>query len=122
MARDVEQYAQDALAHLALDACNGYTEISDAVSEMEDLEPEFDCDSYCPYYSQQDEVVSQYEGEFGRDAEDLTGETTCKADEWQQAKTAYAYAIAYVAHDSPSLTMPATATRTKSSTCTALAQ
>ena len=100
MARDLEQYARDALAESVTDACKGFMDADDAISVVEDLEPEFDGDSYCPYYGQQDDVVSEYEREFGNEAEDLIGETTYKADEWQQAKAAYAYAIAYVAHNS----------------------
>ena len=100
MARDLEQYAQDALADSVTDACKGFMDAADAISAVEDVESEFDGDSYCPYYGQQDDVVNEYEREFGNDAEDLIGEKTYKATEWQEAKTAYAYAIAYTAHSS----------------------
>ena len=100
MARDLEQYAQDALADSVTDACKGFMDAADAISAVEDVESEFDGDSYCPYYSQQDDVVNEYERDFGSDAEDLIGETTYKATEWQEAKTAYAYAIAYAAYSS----------------------
>ena len=98
MARDLEQYAKDALAEAATDACKGFTAIDDATSEIEDLEPEFDGDSYCPYYNQQDEVIRDYEREFGDEATELTGEETYKAEDWQKAQTAYAYAIAYAGY------------------------
>jgi len=91
MARDLEQYAQDALADSVTDACKGFTDVDDAISAIEHVEPEFDGDSYCPYFGQQDDVVNEYEREFGNDAEDLIGEKTYKATEWQEAKTAYAY-------------------------------
>lgn len=98
--RDLERYAQDALAEAVTDACKGFVDLDDAISTIEDLEPEFDGDSYCPYYSQQDEVVSEYERDFGSEAEEILGDTKYSAIDWQQAKTAYAYAIAYTAHNS----------------------
>src|ERR1017187_6918325 len=100
MARDLERYAQDALADSVTDACKGFMDADDAISAIEDVEPEFDGDSYCPYYSQQADVISEYERDFGNDATELTGDATYKAEDWQQAQTAYAYAVAYAAFNS----------------------
>lgn len=101
MVRDMELYAQDALADSVTEVCKGFMDSDDAISAIEDLEPEFDGDSYCPYYSQQVDVIDGYEREFGSEAEDLCdGGQTFKASEWQQAQTAYAYAVAFAAHNS----------------------
>jgi len=94
--QDLKTYAEDALAEEVTNNISGFVEVSDAASTIEDLEADFDGDSYCPYYSQQDDVISRYEEEFGSDAEDICdGGQTYKASEYQQAATAYAYAIAY---------------------------
>jgi hypothetical protein len=97
--RDLQKYAIDALAEAVTDACKGFTTIDDATSEIEDQESKFDGDSYCPYYRQQVDVIADYESDFGNDATELTGDATYKAEDWQQAQTAYAYTIALVAHD-----------------------
>lgn len=98
MARDMQVYAQDRIGEL-LDV-KGFADVDDVVSQIEDLEDDFDGDSYCPYYTQQDEVIRDYGRDFGDDAEDILGEQTYKATDWQRAKTAYAYAIAYTAFSS----------------------
>ena len=100
MARDLQQYATDALAEAVVYACTGFTAIDDATREIEDIEPEFDGESYCPYYRQQVDVIAAYESEFGGKATEITGDSTYKAEDWQQAQTAYAYAVAYAAHNS----------------------
>lgn len=96
MARDMQVYAADRLGELL--NVKGFADIDDVIQQVEDLEDDFDAESYCPYYSQQDEVIRDYESDFGREAEDITGDATYKAEDWQQAKTAYAYALAWVAH------------------------
>jgi hypothetical protein len=96
--RDLQIYAADRLSEL-LDI-KGFVEVADAVSAIEDIEDDFDGDSYCPYYAQQDEVIRDYEAEFGSDAEDICGGVTYPAWEWQKAQTSYAYAIAYTAFSS----------------------
>jgi hypothetical protein len=88
--RDMQQYAQDRLAEL----------VSDAIQAVENEEGDFDAESYCPYYAQQVACINDYESDFGDDAEDICGDQTFKATEWQQAQTAYAYAIAYCAFSS----------------------
>jgi hypothetical protein len=94
--QDLKSYAEDALAEEVTNNISGFVDVSDATSRIEDLESDFDGDSYCPYYIQQDEVISRYERDFGSEAEDICdGGTTYKASEYQQAQTAYAYAIAY---------------------------
>lgn len=92
---DLQRYASDRIGEL-LDV-KGFADVDDVVSQVEDLEDDFDGESYCPYYHEQDEVISEYEQEFGDDAEDICGEQTYKASDWQRAKTAYAYAVAYTA-------------------------
>lgn len=93
--RDLQTYAMDALAELVSYECKGFMDSDDVISTIEGLESDFNGDSYCPYYSQQGEVISRYEREFGQDAEDICGDQEYKAADWQQAQTAYAYAIAY---------------------------
>jgi hypothetical protein len=92
--QDLKAYAETALME-SLDLA-GFMSADDIISEIERAEPDFDGDSYCPYYNQQDEVISRYESDFGQEAEDIAGEQTYKASEYQQALTAYAYAIAYI--------------------------
>jgi len=93
---DLKSYATDALTEALVYNHSGFQDVSDVVSWIEREEPEFDGDSYCPYYSQQDEVISRYESDFGSEAKDICdGGQTYKASEYQRAATAYAYAIAY---------------------------
>ena len=94
--RDLEEYAQTQLAESLSYNVVGFQEISDVVRAIEDEESDFDGDSFCPYYSQQDDVIADYEREFGSEAEGICDEETYKASDWLQAKSAYAYAIAYV--------------------------
>jgi len=99
--QDLKGYEEDRLSEMVSDEIKGFMDVSDAVSEIEGFEPDFDGDSYCPYYSQQDEVISRYESNFGSEAEDICdGGQTYKASEYQQAATAYAYAIAYCGFNS----------------------
>ncbi len=51
-------------------------------------------DSACIYNSDCLEIISRYERD-APNAEDMTGGVTYKAEEWQQAMCAYAYAVAY---------------------------
>lgn len=95
--RDMKEYAEIQLAESVVYDVTGFLDVNDVVSAIEDIESEFDGDSYCPYYSQQDDVINDYEREFGNDAEDICGDKQYSATDWQQAKTAYAYAIAYTA-------------------------
>lgn len=99
MERGIEEYAQEELAEQVVYACKGYTSDSDIISQIERVENEFDADSYCPYYSQQIDVIDRYEGEFWQNAKDLDDGCEYKAAEWQEAQTAYAYAIAYSAYN-----------------------
>ena len=93
--QDLRGYAEDSLAELITYNITKYVEISDATSTLEDLEEDFDGDSYCPYCSQQGEVIARYESDFGREAEDICDYgATYKASEFEQARAAYAYAIA----------------------------
>lgn len=95
---DLEQHAYDRIAE-TIDI-KGFQDPDDVLRAIDDLEEDFDAESYCPYYSQQDEVIRDYERDFGEEAEDICSGTEYKASDWQQAKTAYAYAIAYCAFTS----------------------
>lgn len=94
MARDMQNYASTRLAEL-LDV-RGFMKPYDVIRDIERLDDDFDGDSYCPYYSQQDEVIDELDREFGQQAEDMGGGTYTAAD-WRKAKTEYAYALAWVA-------------------------
>lgn len=93
--KDIQQHAYDRISEI-LDF-KGFQDADDVLNAIENLEDNFDAESYCPYYSQQDEVIRDYEDEFWRDAEEITGGKTYTATQWQEAKTDYAYAIAYLA-------------------------
>jgi hypothetical protein len=68
--------------------------------EIETLEHDFDFDSFAPYTHQEDDVISDLEKEYWRDAEDICGDKTYKATEWEEARRAYAAALAYTAYSS----------------------
>ncbi len=68
--------------------------------EVETLEHDFDFDSFAPYTHQEDDVISDLEKEYWRDAEDICGDKTYKATEWEEARRAYAGALAYTAYSS----------------------
>ena len=92
---DLQDYAFTRIGEL-LDI-KGFQDVDDVLRAIDDLEDDFDAESYCPYYSQQDDVIREYETDFWQDAEEITSGKTYKATEWQEAKTDYAYAIAYCA-------------------------
>lgn len=99
--RSIQAYAIDQLTEEIVDKLDGFNSIEDVISAVEDAEPMFDGDSFCPYYNQQIDVIDGYEREFGADAEDICDSgQTFKASEWQQAQTAYAYAVGYCAFSS----------------------
>lgn len=96
---NLKDRAESDFAELVAYAVKGFQSVRDAVSAVEDIEHEFDGDSVCPYYTQQSQVIDDYEREFGSEAEDVCDSgMTYKASEWQQAQTAYAYAVAYAAY------------------------
>jgi hypothetical protein len=68
--------------------------------EIETLDRDFDFDSYAPYTHQETEVIGELEKEYWRDAEDICGDKTYKATEWEEARRAYAGALAYTAYSS----------------------
>jgi hypothetical protein len=68
--------------------------------EVEQLDHEFDFDSFAPYTHQEADIISELEKEYWRDAEDICGEKTYKATEWEEARRAYAGALAYTAYSS----------------------
>ena len=66
--------------------------------EIETLDHDFDFDSYAPYTHQETDIISELEKEYWRDAEDICGDKTYKATEWEEARRAYAAALAYTAY------------------------
>lgn len=97
---DLKERAADALGEEIAYNLTGWQDADDAVREIRKIELDFDGDSVCPYYAQQTQVIDDYERDFGEEAEEIAGEETYKASHWQEAKTAYAYAIAYCAFSS----------------------
>ena len=88
---NLEAAAVDCIA----DAAYGMTELD--LQELRDNAEEqasSAADSACIYTSACLDIISEYERE-APDAEDMTGGDTYKAADWQQAMTAYAYAVAY---------------------------
>jgi len=73
---------------------------ADLRHEIEHLDHDFDFDSFAPYTHQEDDVISELEKEYWRDAEDICGDKTYKATEWEEARRAYASALAYTAYSS----------------------
>lgn len=73
---------------------------ADLRDEIESLEHDFDFDSYASHTHEENETISELEKEYWRDAEDILGETTYKATEWEAARRAYAGALAYTAYSS----------------------
>jgi len=73
---------------------------ADLRHEIETLEHDFDFDSFAPYRHEEDEVISELEKDYYRDAEEFLGETTYKATQWEEARRAYAGALAYAAYSS----------------------
>jgi hypothetical protein len=68
--------------------------------EIEQLDHDFDFDSFAPYRHQEDDVISELEKEYWRDAEDICGDKTYNATEWEDARRAYAGALAFTAYSS----------------------
>jgi hypothetical protein len=68
--------------------------------EIETLDHDFDFDSFAPYTHQEDDIINDLEKEYWRDAEDICGDKTYKATEWEEARRAYAGALAYTAYSS----------------------
>jgi hypothetical protein len=97
MARDLEQYAKDEISE-ALNGEKGKAE--DLTAAVERLEHNFDFDSFAPYTSEEDDILSDYEKEHWKDAEDILGDQQYKASDWSTAKRAYVAAIAYCAFSS----------------------
>jgi hypothetical protein len=60
MARDLEQYAQDAISGALNDKKDTAENLA---SEVDDLESDFDLDSFAPYTSEEDDILSDYESD-----------------------------------------------------------
>jgi hypothetical protein len=73
---------------------------ADLRCEIDRLDHDFDFDSFAPYSHQEDDVISELEKDYWRDAEDIVGDKTYKATEWEEARRAYAAALAYTAYSS----------------------
>jgi hypothetical protein len=94
---DIREYVQN---NLAEQLSGKVGSADDLRHEIETLEHDFDFDSYAPYTHQETDVISDLEKEYWRDAEDLCGDRTYKATEWEEARRAYASALAYTAYSS----------------------
>ena len=94
---DILQYVKNELA----ESLSGKTESAgDLRHEIEQTEHNFDFDSYAPYTHQENDVISDLEKEYWRDAEDFLSDRAYKATEWADARRAYAGALAYTAYSS----------------------
>lgn len=97
MGRDIQEYAQNQIS----EALNGETGTSeDLISIVENLDGDFDLDSFAPYTSEEDDILCEYESEHWQEAKELLGEQTYTADDWSSAKRAYVGAVAYAAFSS----------------------
>lgn len=94
---NIQEYAESRLAE-TLSGKSGSA--GDLRHEIETLEHDFDFDSFAPYRHEEDEVISELEKEYYRDAEDICGDKTYTATEWEEARRAYASALAYTAYSS----------------------
>lgn len=73
---------------------------ADLRHEIDTLDHDFDFDSFAPYTHEEDDIINELEKEYWRDAEDILGDQSYKATEWEQARRAYAGALAYTAYSS----------------------
>jgi hypothetical protein len=93
--RDLEQYAADELAE---QFAGKKGSAADLVSEIEDADHAFDFDSYAPYTAQEDEILSDYDRECWREADELAdGGQEYKPSQWAEAKRHYVSCLAYAA-------------------------
>jgi len=97
MTRDIRDYAQTSLAE-ELSGKQGSA--ADLRHEIEQLDHDFDFDSFAPYSHEENDIINDLEKEYWRDAEDICGDKTYKATEWEEARRAYAGALAYTAYSS----------------------
>lgn len=98
MSRYINAYVKDELAE-RLSGSKGSAD--DLRSEIERLDHDFDFDGFAPYSHQESEVISELEDEHWRDAQDIADSgQTFKPSEWEQARRAYAAALAYTAFSS----------------------
>ena len=95
--REIQEYAKDALAE-QLSGKSGSA--GDLRHEIETLDHDFDFDSFAPYTREENDIINDLEKEYWRDAEDICGDKTYKATEWEEARRAYASALAYTAYSS----------------------
>jgi hypothetical protein len=84
---NLEQRASDMLAEIAGDKFDA-DEIRDGLSERAHEE----ADNACIYYHHAQTIIQDYESQSGLNESDLGGEY--RADQWQEAMTAWAYEIA----------------------------
>ena len=94
---DIREYAQN---NLAEQLSGKVGSADDLRHEIETLEHDFDFDSYAPYTHEETAVISDLEKEYWQSAEDFLGDKTYKATEWEDARRAYASALAYSAFSS----------------------
>jgi len=94
---DIRERVQNDLAE-QISGKNGSAD--DLHHEIEGLEHDFDFDSFAPYSHEETDIISELEKEYWRDAEDILTDKTYKATEWEEARRAYASALAYTAYSS----------------------
>ena len=92
---DIQEHASSDLAE-QLSGKSGSA--ADLRHEIETLEHDFDFDSFAPYTHEETDIINDLEKEYWRDAEDIVGDKTYKATEWEEARRAYASALAYTAY------------------------
>lgn len=98
MAHDIELAANEELS----EQLSGEKDTAEnLISTVEDADHNFDFDSFAPYTSEEDEILSEYESEYYSEAQGLlSGEKEYSAEDWASAKRAYVAAIAYCAFSS----------------------
>ena len=91
---NLEGYAENIIA----DSIYGMNTLDmDKLREEADERVGQDADSACTYYYQHAQILQDYEAEAYKigDPDDLIGDRTYKASEWEEARQACAYAVAY---------------------------
>jgi len=97
MTRDIRDYAQ---TNLAEELSGNQGSAADLRHEIQQLDHDFDFDSFAPYSHEENDIINDLEKEYWREAEDICGDKTYQAGEWEEARRAYAAALAYSAYSS----------------------
>ena len=91
---NLESYAENILSEAIYDMD---TLDMDDLREEADERVGTDAENACIYHSDCADIIARYEREADQHGglDDLLSDRTYKADEWQEAQCAYAYAVAY---------------------------